>query len=184
MRIFIGVKVPESVSRNIYQALVNVLPLIRKGKPAKPEGYHLTLKFIGEVPDDKTEQLIQAMSIRPLTVGVFQLELDGLGCFSKKKGDVLWLGIKPSESLLALHDWVEVVMESLGAERDDAVFVPHLTLGRGIRYVHSFKNMLEAWQLSSQSFIVDSLMLFQSVQVEGQLIYLPLVEKPLSQNAN
>lgn len=180
MRVFIGIKVPVSVSRNVYRSLAHVLPLIRKGKPAKAEGYHLTLKFIGEVSDEKREQLIQAMTSRNLNVGAFQLELDTLGCFSKKNGDVLWLGVKPSESLKALHHWVEDLMASLGAERDDAVFVPHLTLGRGIHYVHGFKSLLDAWEPSPQFFTVDALVLFQSVQVDGQLRYLPLVEKPLT----
>lgn len=50
MRLFIGVPFPEPIPSQIHQAVSGIRDCLSKGRLSSPEGYHLTLKFLGEVP--------------------------------------------------------------------------------------------------------------------------------------
>jgi 2'-5' RNA ligase len=98
----------------------------------RPEGIHLTLKFLGEVGTHLLPDLADAMVRATASQAPFQLTLSGLGSFGGRRGvRVLWAGVGGDlASLTALQARVDAVMSDLGFARELRPFSPHLTLAR------------------------------------------------------
>ena len=131
MRIFVAVFPPPAVRRALSDA-ARELPVVGEVRWVRPENVHLTLKFLGDVPEDDLGHIAEALEQLRLRYGPFEAELSGFGAFpSARRARILWAGIgEGSEPLRALAGDVEASLERLGFEREDRVYVPHLTLGR------------------------------------------------------
>lgn len=98
----------------------------------RPEGMHLTLKFLGEVEARQVQEIQEAVAetgqaFRPITIRVE--ELGGFPTMHAPR--VIWLGIKePIGDLVRLQKRVDQVLVPLGFPPEARDFHPHLTLGR------------------------------------------------------
>ncbi|HUR73981.1 MAG TPA: RNA 2',3'-cyclic phosphodiesterase [Sporichthya sp.] len=94
----------------------------------RPEDWHLTLSFLGEVPDAVvpalTEALRAAVGDAPMS-----LRLAGGGCFGDR---VLWVGLAGDvHALRTLAEAAGTAARAAGvALEEDARYRPHLTLAR------------------------------------------------------
>lgn len=179
MRIFIGIPLTEKTRNAVRSEVEKIKPLIHKGRFSSWEGYHITLAFLGEVSEVRMEELAMKLECARLETMPFEIEFTTLGAFQKSKGDVLWLGVTASEHLLTLKQEVEAIITSAGFVPEERAYVAHLTLGRGVRYTQSFEKMQRQWSFKRHPVWVDRIVLFESVQVEGQLCYVPLLYKTL-----
>ncbi|MFL5581736.1 MAG: RNA 2',3'-cyclic phosphodiesterase [Gemmatimonadaceae bacterium] len=132
MRIFLALNVPEETRQALHEAAA---PL----REAAPEGVswtaaekiHLTLKFLGEQPDDMPARLVAALRGPLARARPVDLDLRGVGAFpAMKRPRVVWVGVRPEPRLELLHHDVEVACEGVGFEVEGRPFRPHLTLGR------------------------------------------------------
>jgi RNA 2',3'-cyclic 3'-phosphodiesterase len=130
MRAFIAIELPE----NIHQTLAREQARFRRACPdarwTRPEGLHLTLKFLGEIAESKTGEVIHSLEgmegFRP-----FSLEVRGFGFFpNARRPRIFWAGVTPTPPLSHLAEGVESAMQSLGFPLETRTFSPHLTLGR------------------------------------------------------
>jgi 2'-5' RNA ligase len=98
----------------------------------RPEGIHLTLKFLGEVDPGLIEEIARTTEKAIQGVGPFTVEIRGGGGFpSAKNPRVIWIGVDdPSGMLKELQARVEGRMEELGFTREGRDYTPHLTVGR------------------------------------------------------
>jgi 2'-5' RNA ligase len=98
----------------------------------RSEGIHLTLKFLGDTPEDKVPTIREALTVVGRNAPLCTLVAEGLGCFpSLRRPRVLWVGVnEPTGRLEALQKAVEEAMTSLGYKPERHGFTPHLTLGR------------------------------------------------------
>jgi 2'-5' RNA ligase len=130
MRLFVALDIPEDV-RNAIGALASRLrPLCESARWVRIEGAHVTLKFIGEVPAEKAEEIKAALAA-VLPRAPIKIAFRGVGFFpNERRPRVLWGGVKSSDDLTALATAVEVVLEPLGFPREQRTFSPHLTLAR------------------------------------------------------
>lgn len=97
----------------------------------RPEAAHLTLRFLGEVPEAKLE-LARGALTRAASGPTLELRTGGLGAFpSPRRASVLWLGVEGELGRLEeLERAVAARFEGLGSAAPPARFRPHLTLGR------------------------------------------------------
>ena len=97
-----------------------------------PEGIHLTLKFLGDVPAGKVPEIARAVQQACKKHVSFECAVSGLGCFpNTARPRVVWVGIEePSGVLAALQRDVDRAVSPLGFEPEQRQFHPHLTLGR------------------------------------------------------
>jgi len=119
MRLFIAVFPPPEAITDL-KAAMSTLDV----KLSDPGRWHLTLAFLGEVPD--AGPAIAALTEAELNP-VGPLEVRGGGKF----GEVLWAGVEGD--LAALTRLTRSIRRSLRAKRvppDDKKFRPHLTLAR------------------------------------------------------
>ena len=100
-------------------------------KWVEQENVHLTLKFIGETPANKVEDIVNALAEARLGIMPFDLVLKGMGIFgSSYNPRVIWFGIKEDRQMNNLAENIFTELELSGFERDRQNFVPHLTIGR------------------------------------------------------
>ena len=95
-------------------------------------GIHLTLKFLGEIPESVGESLRPAIDRASAARAAFTVRVRGAGCFPDiRRPRVLWVGLEePQGALPSLQRAVEVECVGLGLPAEDRPFSPHLTLGR------------------------------------------------------
>jgi len=130
MRLFVALELSEAV-RAAVRELIGRLERARADvRWVRPDGMHLTLKFIGEVPEEKLAPIRQALSTVASPTPV-TLEFRDLGYFpNERRPRVAWVGVHASDNLVPLAAQIEAALEPLGIEREDRDYVAHLTLGR------------------------------------------------------
>ena len=107
-------------------------------KWVKPDGIHLTLKFLGNIPTSKISLIKEVLdSIAKETVS-FQIALSKIGAFPKiDYPRVIWVGLEEGkDKTIELNRKLEERLEKIGFPKESRSFQPHLTLGR----VKSSKN--------------------------------------------
>lgn len=133
VRLFIACEVPEDVQATIGE-IINELHEGADGavRWAKPSGVHVTLKFLGEVPQKKLPGIKMALGEAVMRHSPFNLELGPMGLFGGREGlRVMWVGIAGDVLRLeALVRDVNLALSVVGFEPERRPFRPHLTLGR------------------------------------------------------
>ena len=96
-----------------------------------PEGLHLTLAFLGEVPDERVAAL-EAVGAAPFSQPPFQLSLSVAGVFPPSGAPrVIWMGPgRGGKNVASVAGLLWRRLESAGYGRFPARFQPHVTLGR------------------------------------------------------
>lgn len=118
-RLFIAVELNEMLQERI--ALRR--PDLRDLRWIAPERLHLTLAFIGSLPEPQMQRLDEALDrirFRP-----FELELNRLGVFSQR---TLWLGCEPNQDLDQLHQAIQTTLQALAVKVDSRPYRPHITI--------------------------------------------------------
>jgi RNA 2',3'-cyclic 3'-phosphodiesterase len=131
VRLFLAINPPDDVRRAIIDgtaSLREVAPDVRWVDEAR---LHLTLKFLGEQPEDATPRLCEAMDGVTRRHRAFAMQVADVGAFPNfRRARVVWMGIRHEPRLELLHHDVEVACEKLGFEVEGRSFRPHLTLAR------------------------------------------------------
>lgn len=98
----------------------------------RPEGIHLTFKFLGDLPSDVLPQIYAVVEQVCENHPPFVVQVSGLGCFPNMvRPRVVWVGLQDEQQqLLRIKQVLENELVSHGYAREDRVFQPHLTLGR------------------------------------------------------
>ncbi len=129
MRVFVALAIEETIRERIavyMQGLQNFAPEVRW---VAPESLHVTLKFIGDRPEEEVPRIQDALSAvrsKPLKIA-----FRGYGFFpTVRAARVFWLGIEAAASLPKLAADVDTVLATLGIPREEHAFTPHLTLAR------------------------------------------------------
>lgn len=131
MRLFIAINIPKKEREKIHRA---GRPLREAEYPFRwvnPDLFHLTLKFLGEVPPKKVDTVGEVIQGVALGTGPFPMEISGFGAFPTiRRPRVLWLGIEPTPALRCLKQDLEWSLSDHGFRRETRAFHPHFTLGR------------------------------------------------------
>ncbi len=133
VRLFVACEVPEDVKESI-GGVIDTLKS-RSGSAVRwirPEGVHVTLKFLGEVPVKKLPSIKLAIQEAVVGHSPFELEFSNIGTFGGREGlRIMWVGIAGDVLRLeALVRAVNAALAVVGFEPERRPFRPHLTLGR------------------------------------------------------
>lgn len=133
-RAFVAIALPATVAevlQSIQDRLAPETPGVRW--TGATSGFHLTLAFLGDVPDAELPALSRAMAMAAEPAAPLSLRLEGLGAFpSPSRPRVLWAGIGgPGRAeLTPLRSAIAAALGTLGHPPADDRFRPHVTLGR------------------------------------------------------
>ena len=131
MRLFLAINPTPDVKARIEEATAT----LRNAGPGlrwiAPDRVHLTMRFLGEQPDARVEELGRAIDAAVRRHADAPLVLDGVGAFPNfRRARVVWIGVQPHPRLELLHHDVEQACASLGFEPEGRPFRPHLTIAR------------------------------------------------------
>lgn len=133
IRTFIAIHLPAEVRQRLGQFQEQ----LRRAAPGEgvrwtePDQIHLTLRFLGNVPEAELPQLSQALALACQAAAPFGLEAQGAGAFPDlKRPRVLWVGLGGAVAALAQLQAAVLEATRTWGELEDRPFHPHLTLGR------------------------------------------------------
>ncbi|RPJ60962.1 MAG: RNA 2',3'-cyclic phosphodiesterase [Acidobacteria bacterium] len=131
IRSFVAVGLPEEVRSRLEQHGKELKSLGLYGSYPKADSFHLTLKFLGNIPEQKVDPIGAALERVVAGITPFRLEVRGLGAFpNPSSARVVWIGFEQSEPLSLLQERVEQALADLDFSREERAFRPHLTLVR------------------------------------------------------
>lgn len=143
IRLFVALNIPEHVKVKLIELRDSVAGSNYKWEPK--EKMHLTLKFIGDVPEENLNQIITGLEFIK-NYSSFNCTISNFGFFYRdKKPSILWAGFEIDKIIFDIVDKMESVLEKLSIKKENRKFNPHLTILRikrdlGINFVNKFKN--------------------------------------------
>ena len=176
MRIFIAIEIPAEIKKRMAEAQGRLKVSGVEASWTRPEGIHLTLKFLGEVVEQRIPEVMNALALAVKGMDRFRIEIAGVGAFpNPKNARVVWIGVSGDiERLSSLQSSVEEAMSGMGMEREDRKFTPHLTLGR-IKYIRSrdaWVNALDAMKdIRLSGFDAEAVSLMKSELQRSGAVY-------------
>lgn len=123
-------EISEEIREGIAALTEGLKELDDSWKWTRAENLHVTLKFLGELPQEKLGAILKALGgvpfARPLP-----LRFTGLGFFpNDRRPRVLWVGIDGPPALPELAVDIETALACVGIPKEERGFTPHLTLAR------------------------------------------------------
>ena len=129
MRLFIALDIDDAIRQRMARLLEGVREFAPGARWVREESLHVTLKFIGEKPEDMVPRFEQALA--GLQKPSFDVTFRGYGFFpTPKSARVFWVGIQAGPELSSLAAAVDEIAAMLEVPRETHAFSPHLTLAR------------------------------------------------------
>ncbi len=162
MRTFISINIPEEIRKEI-KKVQDLLPEFF-GKKTEPENLHLTLKFLGEIEENKIEEVKE--KLREIKIEKFTTEIDEIGVFSEKFIRIVWLHMKDCDNL---QKQIDNALKNLF--EPEKRFMSHLTIARVKKCdKKKFLQELKKIKIEKIKFIVNDFYLMKSeLATEGPI---------------
>ena len=184
-RLFVAVEIAPQVRSKITRYLNSHVTDLKRIRWVAPDQFHMTLKFLGDVPQTEIHHVIRALKNACMRSEPFDLVFEDVGAFPNAECPrTLWVGV--SEGIEESSDLAEAIDEELagiGYPRESRRFTPHLTVGRVKKSVPGdCSTGLDAFLLPAKGPLffgvssVTSVTLFSSELSRGGPKYEPLAE--------
>ncbi len=181
IRSFIAIEVPPDVKSRMDDLQRELRRTDADVKWVRPEGIHLTLKFLGYIHPEDVERISEA--IRPVVSAwePFEIRIQGMGGFpSSRSPRVLWVGIDRGKDLVhSLQQSIDQKTAELSFPSENRPFSPHLTLGR-VRSPRGRTGLAQALEANKEAqvgtFRASEVFLFRSELKPSGAVYTKLRE--------
>jgi len=130
-RTFIAIDIDEEVRKKIVSAQGQLEATGADLKLVEPPNIHVTMKFLGDIPDDKIGEIFRALERSVVGVSKFDIRVRGIGVFPNLNYiRVIWAGVdEGKDELTDLEKKIDRELQPVGF-RPERGFVPHLTIAR------------------------------------------------------
>jgi 2'-5' RNA ligase len=178
IRSFIALELSDEVRGELSRILGLLKEANADVKWVRPESVHLTLKFLGYVPEGRIASLAQKLKEIAQSASPFEIVLDGIGIFPDwSHARVLWIGVgEGSDRVKDLASRVEEAMALEGFEKEKRSFSSHLTLGRirGAKNKDELRKIASSIEVKPLKSHIPRIVLFKSVLTPKGAVYSPL----------
>ena len=161
MRLFIGLPIADETRaalRSVVDRLRTTIdPRIGKIRWTDPEGWHITLLFLGNCNEQQYDCLVRAL--RFVQIHPFQVEVDGLDTF--ERAGVLFAGVRLNENLARLQHQVVRETTTCGFAPDERPYHPHITLARTPRGTRIPPHQI--MKSTTSAYLAENFCLYESV---------------------
>ena len=176
MRTFVAVKLDPNIKENLI-GIVRYFKEISSGvKWVRPEAMHVTLKFLGNIEEQKADRITTVMDRISRNHGSFQMACIGVGTFPQQSRNpkVIWAGLSEYEPLKTIQSELEAELEKIGFPKERRSFHPHMTLGRIKKSPGLHMLLPEIEKVKQKDFgitKVDQITLFKSTLTPSGAVY-------------
>jgi len=177
IRAFLALEIPEHVKEQLASAQGDLRGELPQARWTRPQGWHLTLKFLGEVERSLIAGLDAELARRIRGIGSVPVKLEKTGFFpSSTRPRVAWVG-GTADGVEILVSAVEEVAEITGFPRDRRRWSVHLTQARlKVPWSKAAVDRFLEWgdNLDLETFICREVVLFSSDLQPGGAVYTAL----------
>lgn len=189
IRSFVAIPIPDDIKKTVQDWVEPLRKHDSSIRWVRPEGMHLTFKFLGEVEEERFEkefypEFTQLLGpFQPITVLV-----QGIGQFPARGNPrILWAGIeKGVDPLIQLAEAVDNFFEVFGFAKEKRKFSPHLTLARVKKKPSS--GFFKAWSREKfplfGEYVADRVVFFRSELTKQGAVYSVLQEFKLGKQTS
>lgn len=183
IRTFICIELPETLQALLTKFQDSLKRLGADVSWVKPSNIHLTLKFLGDVPEQKLPVICETVKSAARAVPAMSMQVREAGSFPTARNPrVLWVGIQPVPSQLrTLYESIDVGLSEKGYARDDRPFNPHLTIGRvkSPRNVQDLMRKMQELNFDGETVSVRTVTVMRSDLRPAGALYSPIKVFPL-----
>ena len=185
LRTFVAIEASLEIRGHAARLIERLRRAEAKVKWIAPENLHLTLKFLGDVPEEHITEICNAVSRSAAHIESFQITCRGAGAFPDlSRPRTVWVGIEQGcDQLCELQSGIEKALSDLGFHREGRRFRPHLTIGRvrgGGPAAHELGQLIQKCaDFDAGKGIVDEIVVFSSELGPKGPTYTPLSRVPL-----
>jgi 2'-5' RNA ligase len=160
MRLFIAIDLPEDVKKYLL-GLKKELHGLKCARFVTEENMHLTLKFLGEVPDKYVESIAEAL--KRIQFEPFKVKINKLGVFPNDNHiRVLWVNVLPETQILDVKKQADSMLPGY---KDDFKFKNHITIARidfpTIEEKEKIKKIIQN-KVDEKEFLIEKIKLYKS----------------------
>ena len=179
MRAFIAIELPKDTRDSLGRLQEQLKKAQADVKWVTPENIHLTLKFLGEVDDEKLKRISKAIEEAAQENHPYKIRIHSLGAFPKIDYlRVLWVGAEEGDAeTRKIAKELEEKIIKIGIPKEGRSFSSHITIGRirstlnRERLVKELKNMQEIFGKENLEFCASKITLFKSTLTPKGPIY-------------
>jgi 2'-5' RNA ligase len=183
VRSFLALELPEQTRTRLAASREQIRSQVPDARWVKPEGQHLTLKFLGEVTTSVLDGLITELAPALVRLGAVAVRLAGAGFFpSPARARVAWIG-GSAEGVAPVVTAIEDVAERHGFARERRPWALHLTQARLRKpWPDVAVELFLRWgeSLDLEPFVAREVVLYSSLLTPAGAVYTALERMPLS----
>lgn len=176
MRVFIALSISSSIKEKIAEIQRRLKRGEDKIKWVDPGIIHLTLKFLGEIREEKVKKVFQAAERAARESSPFLMKIEGMGIFPNfSRPRVVWVGVKEERGKLkSLVTFFEKELKKEGFPEEKREWRPHLTIGR-VRFLKKKEKLIDFIQVEKEGRFgeeeVKDIEIMQSQLTPGGAVY-------------
>jgi RNA 2',3'-cyclic 3'-phosphodiesterase len=134
VRVFVAVPIPVRIQRELSRLARKLAETAIPVRWIPPENLHLTLRFLGQQPDEGRRLIVETLARAAEDTMPFMASFGSVGAFpSPRRPRVIWIAVDSVPQLRILRASVDRQLARAGFGTGDAPFHPHVTLGRAAR---------------------------------------------------
>ena len=178
MRSFLAFEIPGDVKEYLSQVSSAMAKTLRGVRWVRPEGQHITVKFFGEISEDRAEEVKKILaSCGPY--GPVETSLKGIDAFpDKRRPRVIVATVEEGVDIMrSIYHDIENRLSMQGFEKEKRGFTPHITFGRTKLPAPLLER--DIVPLEGRRFTIDNIVLYKSILGREGAAYVPLYVKKL-----
>jgi len=185
MRTFIAIELSEEIRNALAQIQSHLKYAGADIKWVEKNNVHLTLRFLGEIDEERCEKVKAALDQIAGEFKPFELNLKDIGAFPKIEFPrVIWVGLdKGAKESAEIAKRIDAELSKIGFQEETRPFAAHLTIGRvrSSKNKEALKEKITDYRLPvTKSEIISSMILFRSTLTPKGPIYTKLHEAKLA----
>jgi len=164
MRLFIAIDLPQDLKEELSHLMTKLKKCAADAKWVEPQNLHLSLKFLGEVAEDKIKKIEDIISIVSKKYMTLELSLEKF-CFfpNKTHPRVFFVATDKGEEMKKIYSSFEDALQDIGFKKEGR-FKSHITLARfrSSKNIDVLKKQIESITIKGE-FPANEIILFKSI---------------------
>ncbi|MBK1812798.1 RNA 2',3'-cyclic phosphodiesterase [Clostridium sp. YIM B02505] len=174
MRVYIAIDFEENIKNYFDNITSHIKNHCSEGSFTEKYNFHMTIRFIGEADDLQIAKIKEVLDEVSLKINSFELSVNKLGIFKRKKTNILWAGVEENPIISELHKDITTLLKEYKLPFYDKVFMPHITLGRRVELMEHCTDLDNLIQFERINIPVKALSLMASKEIDGKLNGVPI----------